>query len=331
MERGFVDLVSPRSVLRERLSRLVSVGVCRDAAANAGPAEQVVIREPGRLAEQDAWQVVRRARHLGRPTTSDYLRMILDDFDELHGDRAGGDCPAVIGGVGRLGNESIVVIGHEKGHTPAELTARNFGMPQPAGYRKAARLMRLAAKWRLPVVTLVDTPGAYPGVDAELQGQATVIAETLRLMGALPVPVVTVVTGEGCSGGALAIAVADRVLIMENAIYTVISPEGCAAILWKDSAAAPTAARALRVDARSLLELGVVDGVVPEPPGGAESDHAEAAALVRAAIRAELSDLAGLDPARLVADRRARFRRFGTPPAPTTESAVALTHPGGSQ
>lgn len=329
LERGFVDLVCPRAVMRERLGRLLAVGVRRGATANAGLAEQVVIREPDRLAEQDAWQAVRRARHLGRPTTSDYLRLILDDFEELHGDRVGGDCPAIIGGVGRLGGDSIVVIGHEKGHTPTDLTAHNYGMPSPAGYRKAARLMRLAAKWELPVVTLVDTPGAYPGVDAELQGQATVIADNLRLMAGLPVPVVTVVTGEGCSGGALAIALADRVLIMENAIYTVISPEGCAAILWKDSAAAPAAARALRVDARSLLELGVVDGVVPEPPGGAQSNHAEAAALVRAAIRAELSDLASLDPARLVANRRARFRRFGGRPAHPTDSAVALAHLGG--
>ncbi|MEV4617778.1 acetyl-CoA carboxylase carboxyltransferase subunit alpha/beta [Asanoa sp. NPDC049573] len=327
LERGFVDLVCPRARLRERLGRVLSVGARRNCPGNVGPAEQVVIRDPDRLAEQDAWQAVRRARHVGRPTTSDYLRLILDDFEELHGDRVGGDCPAIVGGVGRLGRESVVVIGHEKGHTPAELAAHNFGMPNPAGYRKAARLMRLAAKWGMPVVTLVDTPGAYPGVDAELQGQATVIAETLRLMGGLPVPLVTVVTGEGCSGGALAIAVADRVLIMENAIYTVISPEGCAAILWKDSAAAPAAARALRVDARSLLALGVVDGVVPEPPGGAESDHPEAAALVRAAIRAELSDLATRDPARLVAERRARFRRFGGQSAP----APALSHPGGPQ
>ena len=329
LERGFVDLVCPRPVLRERLGRLLSVGVRRGAAATAGPAEQVVVREPERVAEQDPWQAVLRARHLGRPTTSDYLRLILDDFDELHGDRVGGDCPAIVGGVGRLGSESIVVIGHEKGHTPTDLVAHNFGMPNPAGYRKAARLMRLAAKWGLPVLTLVDTPGAYPGIDAETQGQATVIAETLRLMGALPVPLVTVVTGEGCSGGALAIAVADRVLVMENAVYTVISPEGCAAILWNDSTAAPAAARALRVDARSLLDLGVVDGVVPEPAGGAESDHAEAAALVRAAVRAELSDLASLDPASLVANRRARFRRIGGRPA--TDSAVALTHSGGSQ
>ncbi|MEV4538583.1 acetyl-CoA carboxylase carboxyltransferase subunit alpha/beta [Asanoa sp. NPDC049518] len=331
LDRGFVDLVSPRSALRERLGRILSVGGRRDTAANVCPVEQVVIRDPDQVTEQDAWDAVRKARHIGRPTTSDYFRMILDDFEELHGDRVGGDCPAIVGGVGRIGRDCVVVIGHEKGHTPADLAAHNFGMPNPAGYRKAARLMRLAAKWGLPVVTLVDTPGAYPGVDAELQGQATVIAETLRLMGALPVPLVTVVTGEGCSGGALAIAVADRVMIMENAIYTVISPEGCAAILWKDSSAAPTAARALRVDARSLLSLGIVDGVVPEPEGGAQSDPTAAAALVRAAIRAELDDLASRDPARLVAERRARFRRFGAGPGHAPDSAVALSHPGGSQ
>jgi acetyl-CoA carboxylase carboxyl transferase subunit beta len=331
LDRGFVDMVCPRVELRERLGKLLSVGAGRSAAAYAGPADQVVIRDPDELAEQDAWEAVRRARHLGRPTTSDYFRLILDDFEELHGDRVGGDCPAVVGGVGRLAGEAVVVIGHEKGHTPADLMAHNYGMPSPSGYRKAARLMRLAAKWGLPVVTLVDTPGAYPGVDAELQGQATVIAENLRLMGALPVPLVTVVTGEGCSGGALAIAVADRVLIMMNGIYTVISPEGCAAILWKDSAAAPAAARALRIDARSLLELGVVDGIVPEPPGGAESDHADAARLLSAAIRAELSALASLDPARLVADRRARFRRFGARPDHTIDGALAPATHGGNR
>jgi acyl-CoA carboxylase subunit beta len=310
LEHGFVDQVCPRSELRERLGRLLAIGA-RNTVADSEPVRDVVVRDAELLAERDAWDAVRRARHLGRPTTSDYLRMMLDDFEELRGDRVGGDCPAIVGGVGRLGGESVVVIGHEKGHSPADLVAHNYGMPGPAGYRKAGRLLRLAAKWGLPVVTLVDTPGAYPGLEAEEHGQATAIAENLRLMGSLPVPVVTVITGEGCSGGALGIAVADRVLVMENGIYTVISPEGCAAILWRDSAAAPTAARALRIDARSLLTMGVVDGVVPEPPGGTESDHVEAASLLRAAIRAELRDLGALDPSRLVAMRRARFRRFG--------------------
>jgi acetyl-CoA carboxylase carboxyl transferase subunit beta len=321
LKRGFIDQVCPRSAVRDRLGRLLSIGTRRGGPAHTQPVEQVVVRDPATLVERPAWDAVQRARNVGRPTTSDYLRMILDDFEELRGDRVGGDCPAIIGGVGRLGGESIVVIGHEKGHTAAELIAHNYGMPAPAGYRKSGRLLRLAAKWGLPVVTLVDTPGAHPGLDAELQGQATAIAENIRLMAGLPVPVVTVITGEGCSGGALALAVADRVLIMQNGIYTVISPEGCASILWRDSTAAPVAAQALRVDARSLLELGVVDGVVPEPPGGAESDHTQAAALLSAAIRAELAELTSWDPARLVAGRRARFRKYGGP-----HGSAAMTH-----
>ncbi|WP_155374706.1 acetyl-CoA carboxylase carboxyl transferase subunit alpha [Catellatospora vulcania] len=330
LDRGFLDLICPRPALRHRLGRLLAIGTRRDAVPPA-PVEggaHTVVRDPALLAERRAWEAVRRARNIARPTTSDYLSMILDDFEELHGDRVGGDCPAIIGGVGRLGGTPLVVIGHQKGHTTRELALRNYGMPGPAGYRKAARLLRLAAKWGLPVVTLVDTPGAHPGVDAEEQGQATAIAENLRLMGSLPVPVVTVITGEGCSGGALGIAVADRVLIMENAFYTVISPEGCAAILWRDAAAAPTAAQALRVDARSLLELGVVEGVIPEPPGGAEADHTGAAAALRAAVHAELADLAGLDQTRLVAQRRARFRRFGSSRRP--DEAVLIPTEGGS-
>ncbi|GAB4052944.1 acetyl-CoA carboxylase carboxyl transferase subunit alpha [Catellatospora paridis] len=330
LARGFLDLICPRPALRHRIGRLLAVGTRRDAVPPA-PVEggaTTVVRDPGLLPERRAWEAVRRARNIARPTTSDYFSMILDDFEELHGDRLGGDCPAIIGGVGRLGGTPLVVIGHEKGHTTRELARRNYGMPGPAGYRKAARLLRLAAKWGLPVVTLVDTPGAHPGVDAEEHGQATAIAENLRLMGSLPVPVVTVITGEGCSGGALGIAVADRVLIMENAVYTVISPEGCAAILWHDSAAAPAAAQALRVDARSLLELGVVEGVIPEPPGGAEADHAAAAAALRAAVHAELADLAGLDQTRLVAQRRARFRRFGSSRRP--DEAVLIPTEGSS-
>ncbi|MDI1463874.1 acetyl-CoA carboxylase carboxyltransferase subunit alpha [Catellatospora sp. KI3] len=311
LEHGFLDLICPRSALRHRVGRLLSIATRRPADTPPDPVAPVVVREPERLPERSAWEAVRRARDIRRPTTSDYLSLMLDDFEELHGDRVGGDCPAIIGGVGRLNGSPVLVLGHEKGHTTRELAARNYGMAHPAGYRKAARLLRLAAKWGLPVVTLVDTPGAYPGVDAEQRGQATAIAENLRLMGSLPVPVVTVITGEGCSGGALGIAVADRVLMLEHAVYTVISPEGCAAILWRDPAAAPTAAQALRIDARSLLELGIVEGVIPEPPGGAEADHAAAALLLRDAVHAELTELADRHGTALVAARRARFRRFG--------------------
>jgi acetyl-CoA carboxylase carboxyl transferase subunit beta len=326
LERGFIDQVCPRSALRDRLGRLLSLATGRRRTAYTEPVEQIVVREPEALEQRPAWEAVRKARDIGRPTTSDYLRMILDDFEELRGDRVGGDCPAIIGGIGRLGGDPIVVMGHEKGHTPGELTAHQYGMPAPAGYRKAGRLMRLAAKWGLPVVTLVDTPGAHPGLDAELQGQASAIAENLRLMSTLPVPVVTVVTGEGCSGGALAIAVADRLLVMENSFYTVISPEGCAAILWRERAAAPEAAQALRIDARSLLELGVADGVIPEPPGGAEADPVQAASSLRTAIRYELAELAALDPAGLIAARRTRYRDFdGTGRRPPYAGAALAT------
>lgn len=310
LERGFIDQVWPRGALRDRLGRLLAMATRSGDGKYSEPLKQVAIREPAALEQRPAWEAVRTARDITRPTTSDYLRLILDDFEELHGDRLGGDCPAIVGGVGRLGGEPVVAIGHEKGHTPAELTEHHYGMAGPAGYRKAGRLMRLAAKWGLPVVTLVDTPGAHPGLDAEQQGQAGAIAENLRLMSALPVPIVTVVTGEGCSGGALAIAVADRLLVMENGFYTVISPEGCAAILWRERSAAPEAAQALRIDARSLLELGVADGVIAEPAGGAGADPVLAASALRAAVRYELAELAALDPAALVSARRARYREF---------------------
>jgi len=271
-----------------------------------------VVRDHTQLPETDAWQNVQKARNLNRPTTVDYLSWAFDDFEELHGDRLGDDCVAIVGGMARLDGVPVMVIGHQKGRTFAELAARNYGMPIPSGYRKAARLMRTAAKLSLPVITLVDTPGAYPGIEAEERGQAVAIAENIRLMAGLPVPVVTLVTGEGGSGGALALAVADEVLICSHAVYSVISPEGCAAILWNDPAMAPTAAAALRIDARALLQLGIVDGVVLEPDGGSQADHLLAAQRVRTALVAALQRLSGMDGIELVARRRARFRSFGT-------------------
>jgi acetyl-CoA carboxylase carboxyl transferase subunit beta len=236
---------------------------------------------------------------------------LLEDFHELHGDRMSEDCPALVAGIGRFEGQPVAVIGTQKGHTAAELAERNYGMPSPAGYRKAARVMRLAAKLGLPVITLIDTAGAYPGIEAEERGQAVAIAENLKLMAGLPVPVVAVVTGEGGSGGALALAFADRVLMFASAVYSVISAEGCAAILWKDPAAAPIAAEALRVDARSLLGQGVVDGVIPEPDGGTGADHLRAADALRAALADSLARLISLDQMNLVTRRRARFRAFG--------------------
>lgn len=312
LEHGLIDVIHPRHALRTALGRLLSVGSRRvtGGADEAEPAD-VIVTDPEALPHVAAWDAVQRARNLGRPTTLDYLSRVFDDFEELRGDRMGGDCSAIVGGLARISGIPVVVIGHQKGHTPAELTARNYGMPRPAGYRKAARLARLAAKLGLPVVTLVDTPGAYPGVEAEEQGQAVAIAECIRLMAGLPVPVVTLITGEGGSGGALALAVADRVLICANGTYSVISPEGCAAILWNDGSEGPRAAEALRLDARQLLVHEIVDGVVPEPGDGTHTDHGEAAENVRAALVGTLRQLFTLDPGRLVTLRHNRFRRYG--------------------
>ncbi|ONI90826.1 acetyl-CoA carboxylase carboxyltransferase subunit alpha [Actinosynnema sp. ALI-1.44] len=318
LENGLVDTIRPRGALRATLGRLLSIGGKRipgrgvERSQPAAGESDVVVRDYDQLAEIDPWQHVRIARDLARPNTMDYISRAFDDFEELHGDRLGGECAAIVGGMARLDGLPVMVIGHQKGHTIAELTARNYGMPTPDGYRKAARLMRTAAKLGLPVVTLVDTPGAHPGIEAEEHGQAMAVAENIRLMACLPVPVVTVVTGEGGSGGALALAVADEVLICSYGVYSVISPEGCAAILWNDPAMAPTAAKALRIDARQLLRLGIVDGVVLEPEGGNQTDHPLAAQRVRTALLGALRRLSGMDGVALVARRRARFRSFGT-------------------
>lgn len=314
VENGFIDAIRPRHALRDVLIRLLSTGASAPGAsgsAGSEPSGDIVVRDPGRLEDVEPWEIVQRSRNLGRPTTLDYVERVFDDFEELRGDRVSGDCAAIVGGIARLGTMPVVVLGHQKGHTIAELTVRNFGMATPDGYRKAARLMRLAAKLSLPVVTLVDTPGAFPGVEAERSGQAVAIADTIRLMTGLPVPTVAVVTGEGGSGGALAIGAADAVLIFSNATYSVISPEGCAAILWSDRALAPEAARALAITPRDLLRLRVVDGVVPEAPGGNQANHGVAADRMRSALIGVLSRLSAVSTADLTAARRARYRSFG--------------------
>lgn len=314
LEQGMIDAIHPRGALRPAFGRLLSAGSRSDGDGRhlgGHPVADVVVTDADRLPAVPAWEAVQQARHLDRPTLLDYVHRVFEDFEELRGDRVSGDCSAIIGGVGRLDGRAAVVIGQQKGHTAAELAIRNYGMPAPSGYRKAARLARLAAKLGLPVVTFVDTPGAYPGVEAEEQGQAVAIAELIRLLAGLPVPVLTVITGEGGSGGALALAVADSVLICANGTYSVISPEGCASILWRDSAAAPRAAQALRLAARDLLSYGLVDGVVPEPAGGTQNDHAQAARLVQHALVGELRKFAGTDPGQLVRARRAKYRRFG--------------------
>ncbi|MGW0505603.1 acetyl-CoA carboxylase carboxyltransferase subunit alpha [Micromonospora sp. NPDC003241] len=312
LRHGQVDMVVPRHALRARLTTLLAAaaggrrpGVAPTSTRPVGP-----VADP-ESTTRDAWATVRLARHPARPTTLDYLETAFDGFTELHGDRLGGDCPAVVGGLARLDGRHLMVIGHQKGHTSAELVARNFGMASPAGHRKALRLMRLAARLGLPVVTLVDTPGADPGIAAEQHGQAAAIAENILTMSVLPTPVVTVVTGEGGSGGALALAVADRVLMLQHAVYSVISPEGCAAILWPGRTAAPEAARALKLTAPDLIRLGIVDEVVPEPPGSAADDPEAVAHAVREAVLTNLLPLLELPVATLVQRRRRRFRRFG--------------------
>jgi acetyl-CoA carboxylase carboxyl transferase subunit beta len=321
LARGLVDDVVPRRALRGTLGHLLRCtgpdghpGTGADAAPIPTPRAAVehVIRDPRRLRPVDPWDTVGVARDAQRPTTMDYVASLFDGFVELHGDRLRGDSRAIVGGLGVFDGTPVALIGHQKGHTTRELVEHDFGLAGPEGYRKAARLMRLAAKLRLPVVTFIDTQGAHPGVDAEENGQAFAIAHNLRLMAELRTPTVAVVLGEGGSGGALALAVADQVLIMENGIYSVISPEGCAAILWRDPAAARAAARGLGLDARALLDLSVVDGVVPEPPGGTQRDPRAAAELLGTAVRWCLTALDGKDHDTLVRERRARYRRFGS-------------------
>jgi acetyl-CoA carboxylase carboxyl transferase subunit alpha len=263
------------------------------------------------FANLSRWQRVLVARAAGRPTALDYLDGLLEGFTELHGDRTLGDDPAVVGGLARFADFSVVVVAQQKGRDTKENIHRNFGMAHPSGYRKAIRLFDLADKFGLPVLTLIDTPGAYPGIAAEEQGQAWVIAESIRRMSRLRVPAVSVVIGEGGSGGALAIGVANRVLMLEHAIYSVISPESCAAIRWRDAAEAPQAAEALRLTAPDLLEQGVVDQIVAEPLGGAHKDPAGAVDAVKDAVAGAFESMRGLGADELLAERRERFRRLG--------------------
>ncbi len=257
------------------------------------------------------WQKVQIARHPKRPYALDYVNAICEDFQELHGDRQYKDDQALIGGTAFFRGEAVMIIAQQKGRDPKERIARNFGMPQPEGYRKALRLMKMAERFRLPVFTFIDTPGAYPGVESEARHVSEAIAVNLREMAMLNTPTISIVVGEGGSGGALGIGVTDRVLIFENSYYSVISPEGCAAILWKDSAAAPKAAEALKVSADHLERLGVVDEVIPEPLGGAHNDPTQAANALNYVLQKHLNDLRGLDTTKLLDQRYERYRHLG--------------------
>jgi acetyl-CoA carboxylase carboxyl transferase subunit alpha len=261
--------------------------------------------------DEDIWRSVELARHDERPYTLDYVERLLDDWFELHGDRGRADDAAMVTGLGKLDGRTVALIGQQKGRDAQERVKRQFGMPYPEGYNKAMRVMELAELHGFPLVSLVDTPGAYPGVAAEQHGQGGAIAESQAVMSRLTVPTVACVIGEGGSGGAVAIALADRVLMQENAIYSVISPEGCAAILWRDGGEKKKAAAAFKPDAAHCLELGVIDGIVPEPPGGAHSDHGEAARLLGEALRELLDELADVPGDELRRRRRARFRSLG--------------------
>jgi acetyl-CoA carboxylase carboxyl transferase subunit alpha len=259
----------------------------------------------------NAWERVKLARHANRPYTLDYVEMIFPDFQEVHGDRRFGDDSAIVAGFARFHGEPCVVVGHQKGRTTKQRQQRNFGMAKPEGYRKALRVMKLAEKFRRPIFTFIDTPGAYPGIDAEERGQAEAIAYNLREMAKLRVPVIVTVTGEGGSGGALAIGLGDKVLMLENSIYSVITPEGCASILWRDQSYAEQAARALKLTAPDLLYFGLVDRIVPEPAGGAHADHRGMADRLDAALSEALSSIRDVSDEERVARRYEKFRAMG--------------------
>ncbi len=259
----------------------------------------------------DRWQTTLVARHSDRPHTLDYVRHLMTDWVELHGDRAFADDPAVVSGLATFGSRSVAVIGHQKGRGTKERIRRNFGQPRPEGYRKSLRVMDMAERFKLPILTFVDTPGAYPGVGAEERGQAEAIARNLIEMARIQVPILVTVTGEGGSGGALALGIGNRVLMLQYAIYSVISPEGCAAILWKDQAKKEVAAEAMKISAADLLDLGIVDDVIPEPEGGAHASPEETCRMAGKRIEAHLAELEKLDGPALVADRARRFRALG--------------------
>ncbi|MFL6299456.1 MAG: acetyl-CoA carboxylase carboxyltransferase subunit alpha [Terriglobales bacterium] len=260
--------------------------------------------------QSGAWARTELARHSDRPYTLDYVERVFTDWVELHGDRNFGDDPALICGVARLAGEEVMVIGHQKGRDIKSRVYRNFGQPNPEGYRKALRFMQMAQKFKRPLFTFVDTPGAYPGLGAEERGQAEAIARNLREMARLKVPIITTITGEGGSGGALAIAVADRVLMLENSVYSVITPEGCASIMWRDASKRDLAAQALRITAEDMIELGVVDEVIPEPAGGAHLDYDTTAANLSTALQKHLSEVRAYPPGELTNIRYDKFRKM---------------------
>lgn len=314
MKMNFLDFEQPIAELQAKIEELRNVVV--DSDINIG-------EEIGRLqaksrtltksifASLSSWQVSQLARHPQRPYPLDYIEKIFTDFDELHGDRCYGDDPAIVAGVARLDNRPVMVIGHQKGRDTKEKVRRNFGMPRPEGYRKALRLMEMAERFKLPILTFIDTPGAYPGIDAEARGQSEAIARNLFVMSNLRTPIVCTVVGEGGSGGALAIGVGDMLLMLEYSTYSVISPEGCASILWKSADKACDAAEAMGITSSKLKELGLVDRVIKEPLGGAHRDVDAMAQLIKQELQNALVQLCGLDLNRLVEERNRKIMSIG--------------------
>ena len=314
MDIKFLDFEQPIAELEAKIDELRYVGDDSEININEEVAKlksksQSLTKSI--FAKLSPWQVARVARHASRPYTLDYLSVIAPDFQELHGDRMFADDPAIVGGVGRINGKAVMFIGHQKGRDTKERVRRNYGMPKPEGYRKAQRLMQLAEKFSLPVVTFIDTPGAYPGIGAEERGQSQAIAQSLYLMAGLRTPIISVVIGEGGSGGALAIGVSDRLLMLQYSIYSVISPEGCASILWKSADKAEDAAEAMRITASSLNEFGLVDAVLEEPLGGAHRNPKAMADVICNAVLKSIDEVEGLSIEELLEQRQQRLASFG--------------------
>jgi len=314
MDLNFLEFEQPIAELEAKIEELRFVG--DDAEVNINE-EVARLREKSEsltrsiFSKLSPWQVAQVARHPGRPYTLDYLASFAPDFQELHGDRMYADDPAIIGGVGRIDGRAVMFIGHQKGRDTKERVRRNYGMPKPEGYRKAQRLMRMAEKFNMPIVTLIDTPGAYPGVGAEERGQSEAIAQSLFMMSSLKTPIISVVIGEGGSGGALAIGVGDKLLMLQYGIYSVISPEGCASILWKSPEKAEDAAAAMRITADSLIGFGLVDEVLEEPLGGAHRNPQGMAEVIRNALIKNLDELEQISTEQLLENRQRRLSGFG--------------------
>jgi acetyl-CoA carboxylase carboxyl transferase subunit alpha len=314
MDLNFLEFEQPVADLEAKIEELRRVG--HDNEINIQEEIERLQKKSRALTESifsalTPWQISQLSRHPQRPYLLDYIRRIFEDFQELHGDRTFADDPAIIGGLARLGGRSVMLIGHQKGRDTKEKILRNFGMPRPEGYRKALRLMELAERFRLPILTFIDTPGAYPGIGAEERGQSEAIARNLQVMAGLRTPIVCTVVGEGGSGGALAIGVGDRVLMLQYSTYSVISPEGCASILWKSADKAQLAAEAMAITSDKLLEFGLIDAILPEPLGAAHRDPAAMAETVKQALLATLDEIQGQDMEALVAERYRRLLSYG--------------------